>query len=126
MTRENQAVHADLAGALEARNELEQNLRDYVDKAMYIEHMLKQKEDEKEQLLNSYRSLSSEASTLESVASQASQAHAEAKMELQSKDHVNYEMQASPPLATRHAPRATVTQPPSVQCRLVAGGSAIR
>ena len=94
MARENQAVHTDLNTALETRNDLEQNLRDYVDKMMYIEHMLKQKEEEKEALLNSYKSLSSSASEAQSQASLASQAHAEAKMELQSKDHVTFEMQA--------------------------------
>ena len=94
MARENQAVHTDLNAALETRNELEQNLRDYVDKMMYIEHMLKQKEEEKEALLNSYKSLSSSASEAHSQASLASQAHAEAKMELQSKDHLTFEMQA--------------------------------
>nr|ANN83882.1 Cep135 [Patiria miniata] len=86
MTRENQVVNMELEEAIEERESLKEQVQEYIGEVARIEDLLAAKEREHRDLLDNYRTATSEAQRWETEASQRSGESSSFKVELMTKD----------------------------------------
>ena len=86
MTRENQVLHADLAREVEARAQLEQELRAHVERVAAAETTLREKDEEVDMLMASYGSLSTDMTELEGRAAETASEASSVRAQLEERE----------------------------------------
>ncbi|KAA0708654.1 Centrosomal protein of 135 kDa [Triplophysa tibetana] len=86
MTRENQAVHAEMQDALNERDELKLRVHSYISEVARIESLMAAKEQENREMLKHFRSIHSESEDMELKLQQAEELNKSIRLELLSSD----------------------------------------